>query len=229
MKTALLLSLVTSTVFLSSCATKFSAAQREALSTVAIRPTEVQSKAYSEPFGGDEAARDRAAASGAGGGMIGALVASAVANGIAGTQNSMFRDSSGKHFPAVQRHVPGNLANLVNSELTQSMKSDRFFGPRVRGSSANTVTSTITSYNLMRSGKTGSDELLFSPRVVVYCSLTDGAGKNLFTSSATGVSPSAYSISEFAADPSKSKAGYAMAASRAVDTYMASLAAKTAD
>ncbi|MEO5913866.1 MAG: hypothetical protein ABIS50_06510 [Luteolibacter sp.] len=224
----ILLASIVSATLLSSCANKFSAAQRAALSTVAIATTEVDAKAYKEPYGGDEAARDNAAHSGDNAGALGVLIASAVANGIAGTQNSMFVKKSASYFSAVQHNTPGNLNVMVRDGLKRSMKNDRFFGSRVRDNSVNIVTSTVTSYNLMRVSKNDS-ELLFSPRVNVDFALKDAAGKKLFSMSCQGVGGGPAPISEYANDPAKSKAGYNEAANNAVDAFMTQLGQKTAE
>ncbi len=211
-----------------SCASKFSAAQREALSTVAIAKTEMGPDAYQEPYGGDEEARDRAARSGGSGGAIGVLIASAVANGISGTQNSMFHKKCASCFPAIQRNTPNNLNVTVHDGLRRAMKADHFFGPRLRESSGNVVTSTVTSYNLKRVSKEG-DELLFSPRVDVHFALKDATGKELFVTTCQGVAGSQARITEYANSPAKSKTGYYQATNNAVDAFMAELAKKTAD
>ena len=223
-----ILTVILCAALFTSCASKFSVAQRDALSTVAIAKTEVDPEAYEEPYGGDEEARDNVANSSGNSGALGVLIAHAVANGIAGTQNSIFHKKNVSYFPTIQRNSPSNLNVMVYDGLQRAMRTDHFFGPRLRKSSGNIVTSTVTSYNLKRVSKEG-DELLFSPRVYVDFALKDEAGKELFATTCQGVGGSPARISEYANGPSKLKAGYYQATNNAADAFMIAIAKKTAE
>lgn len=92
---------------LSSCATKFTPAQREALSTVAIASTVVNADSYAEPYGGDRVSANNAKmATNNQGGAIGGALSTLLVEGIAATQDKMFRNKNSGYFQAVQNTPP---------------------------------------------------------------------------------------------------------------------------
>jgi hypothetical protein len=211
----------------SSCATKFTAAQRESLSTVAISPTEVDEKAYSEPYGGDRAGTEMARNAGvnAGAGALGGLVGSLVAESIAATQDNMFRSKSKDRFAAVQTNTP-QVGPILNGNLTNSLKDDGFFSSRIRNSSPNTITSRITSYRLVRSGKNADGDLLLTPQITSVIELKDGDGKKLAGGTYVGTAGS-LPISTYARSATESRDGYGSASQMAVNGFLRALAVKT--
>lgn len=216
-------------LLLSSCATKFTAAQREALATVAIARTEVKSDAYSEPYGGDRGAAAGAAQVGAssGTGAIGGVVGALIGESIAASQNGMFRGRNKGSFAAVQSRTPA-VGPLLDSQLAAGMKAEPFFASRIRNVSPNAITSKITSYHLVRNGKDRNGEILMAPRITVEMNLNDAAGKKMAGGTFTGTGGS-NPISVYASSASKSKEGYELAAKTAVDQFTTLLAKKTAD
>ena len=216
-------------VALPSCATKFTAAQREALSTVAIAPTVVKSDAYAEPYGGDRQGASMAGMVGvsSGTGAIGGLVGSLVGETIAATQNNLFRGKSKGQFDAVQKNTP-NIGPILNTKLVSGLKQERFFSARLRDVSPNSITSQITSYRLVRSGKDKSGELLLSPQVIVELVLKDAAGKKLAGGAYVGTGYS-NPISVYATHAAKTKEGYEIASKMAVDFFTTALDKQTAE
>jgi hypothetical protein len=214
---------------LPSCASKFTAAQREALSTVAIAPTRVNPNAYAEPYGGDRQAANQAglvgvtSQTGAMGGIVGALVG----NTIAATQDNMFRGKSKGSFGAVQANAP-QVGPLVNTKLTNGVKENAFFASKVRTVSPNSITSKVTSYRLVRNGKSADGELLLVPSIIVEMALTDATGKSL-AGGTFGVTGYANPISVYASSAAKSKEGYELAAKMAVAQFTTVLEQKTSN
>lgn len=213
-------------LLLSSCATKFTAAQRDALSTLAITRTEVKSDAYAEPYGGDRKAASHAgmvgvtSCTGAIGGVLGALIGES----IAATQDNMFRGKCKGSFAAVQSNTP-EVGSIVNEQLVSGIKREPFYGPRIRKDSPNTITSKITSYRLVRSGKDQDGNLLLTPQIIVVMSLNDASGNKLANGSYIGTGYS-NPISVYASSASKCKEGYAIASKMAVDQFTTVLAKK---
>jgi hypothetical protein len=229
MKLETLTAVALSALLLSSCATKFTPEQRAALATVSVAPTEVPGDAYSEPYGGDRAGAANAGMIGvtSGTGALGGVVGSLVGETIAATQDNAYRSSNKEKFAAVQKNTP-QVGPIMTSNLKKGMKNDGFFGSRLRDDSPNLVTSKVTSYRLMRSGKNDDGELLFSPQIVVEIQLKDGTGKSLAGGTYTGSGyPNITSV--YAGSAAKTKEGYEFAAKTAADAFSATLAQKLAD
>jgi hypothetical protein len=211
-------------IFLPSCATKFTTAQREGLSTLAITRTEVKSDAYAEPYGGDSQVQNQAGMIGVSSqtGAIGGLVGSLVGETIAATQNNMFRGKSKGSFAAVQANTP-EVGSIMNTQLVSGVKREPFYGSRIRNVSPNSITSKITSYRLTRSGKDKNGDLLLAPQLIVEMKLNDASGKALAKGTYIGTGYS-NPISVYASSASKSKEGYEMAAKMATDQFTTVLA-----
>lgn len=223
----ILASLVFFPAFLPSCATKFTAAQRASLATVAVASTVVEEDAYAEPYGGSKEAIDAGNQAGANAGALGSLVGSLTGQAIAGTQDQMFRSKSKGHFDAVQRNTPADMGGLMSAKMKFAAKEDRFFGTRVRESSGCLFTSTIVSYGLVRSGKDENGNLILTPQVVAEIILKDAAGRNLSRGTFTGNSGLAYPVADYARSPEKSKVGYAIATATCAQEFFATLDSKT--
>lgn len=229
MKSSLLAIATICSLFLTSCASKFTAAQKEQLSTVAISPVSVADKAYKEPDGGDRAAANAAGMSGAtaGAGALGGLVGSLVGESIAATQNSVFKGKSKQYFEAVKSNTP-EPAQYVQTELKKSMKSDAFFGTRLRNSSPNTFTSKVISYGLVRAGKGQDGNLMLTAQVTLDIRLKDSAGKNLAGGLYTGTGHN-HPIETYASNRAETRKSFELAIEKAVSSFNQALDLKTAD
>lgn len=219
---------ITATALLSSCASKFTAAQRESLSTIAIAPVVMHKDAYSEPDGGDRAAANAAAQSGvnANAGALGGLVGSLVGESIAATQNSIFKGKSKQHFAAVKSNTP-DMGGTVSLNLKSSLREDGFFGPRLRESAPSEVTANITSYGLVRSGKGDDGNLLLTPSVIMDIHLKDAEGKKLAGRRYIG---SGYNqpITTYASSAAETKKGFQLATQVAIDQFTSEVSRKAA-
>jgi hypothetical protein len=217
-----------SSLALSSCASKFTPAQREALSTVTVANGKVDSEGYEDPYGGDLAARNATATgAGAGGGALGALIGAAVGSSIAGTQNNMFAGANKNYFPAVRKNTPADLGSMVSNSLKSALKRDAFFSSRVKESSGNIITSEVSSHRLIRIGKNDNGELIFSPEVYVQIHLKDSVGKELCGGQYIGVGTGTYTVAEYASNSVKSRQAYTTAVDKAVQAFITQLAGKT--
>lgn len=215
-------------MFLSSCATKFSPAQRAALATVAVSGTTVDPEAYEEPYGGDLEMRNNAS-NVPGTGILGPLIGMGVGGAIAGTQNANFKGKNRGYFPAVQKNTPTDLGKNLSSKLKQSLKTDPFFRTRVAETSGNLVTSDITCYRLIRVGKNDQGELLFAPQIYAAIYLNDAKGQKLVGRSYIATGTPSLTVAEYASSSAKTKASYDAAIDYAVAMFDAELALKTGD
>lgn len=221
------LPLIVVAALLSSCASKFTDAQRKSLSTIAIAPVIISKDAYSEPDGGDRAAAAMAAQSGvnANAGALGGLVGSLVGESIAATQNNLFRGKSKQHFAAVKSNTP-NMGDTVSNKLKSSLREDGFFGPRLRESAPSEVTANITSYGLVRSGKGDDGNLLLTPSVIIDIHLKDAEGKKLAGRRYIGTGHN-FPITTYASTAAESKKGYQLATQVAIDQFTTEVSRKS--
>lgn len=215
--------------FLPSCASKFSASQRAALSTVAIAGTTVNPEAYEEPYAGDIAARNRMAQNASNAGALGYLVASGLGSAMTGVQNANFKGDNRSYFNAVQKNTPTDLGKVLNSKIKDSVKADNFFRNRVTNSSPNLVTSEITSYRLLRAGENDEGHMTFTPEIYTEIHLKDASGKTLVGGTYIGTTTQTLSIYEYAGSAAKSKQAYDAALKTAVRSFSENLAEKTQD
>jgi hypothetical protein len=228
---AVLITLSCSSLLFSSCAQKFTAAQRAQLSTVSVARTEVDPEAYQEPHGGDIRARNGAAMGGtaAGGGIAGPLVGWAVGSAIAGTQNANFKGKNSGHFANVRRNTPGDLGEQLTAVLKKDLKADPFFKTRLVEKSTNVVGSKIHSYRLVRREKDDQGELKFSPEILLEIHLNDAAGKSLAGTRFVAAGTESHRISEYASNPALSRRVYQSTLDQAAKVFMDELGRKTAE
>lgn len=227
MKPIHILPIITASL-LASCATKFTEAQRQSLSTVAVAPGTLAAEAYQEPDGGDRGAAQAAAMAGvnSGTGAIGGALGSIIGESIAATQDSLYDAKHRQHYTRLQEVTP-NPAPILSQKLTKNLKDDSFFGPRLKPASPNQFKVEVLNYGLVRASKTTEGEILVTPRVTARFSLVDGAGKTLFnsTNSATGYH---HPIELYVQDPRKLAESYDIAEGAAVQAFIIALSKKTA-
>lgn len=117
---------------------------------------------------------------------------------------------------------------MLNKSLEARLASDSFFRTKVRASSPNSVTSNITSHQLVRMGPAEDGVLYLVPQIVSEISLNDASGKSLIKGIYIGVG-SPNPITVYASSPAKSREGYEAAARMAVQNFMTDLSKKTKD
>lgn len=209
-------------ISLSSCATKFTAAQKASLTSVAISGVTIRDEAYSDPSGADHAAATNTTMA-TGGGVIGALIGQSVA----ATQNSIFKGKSKQHFAAVKANTP-EISSLLSEKLAGGIKNDPFFGQRLRGTSPNLIKSEVIRYGLVRSGKQDDGTLLLTPQVSVSFTLHGADGKKMAGRNYSGTGYN-HPVGKYAGDRNELRKGYEMAAKVAVDQFTADLARMAAE
>lgn len=227
-----LLLTLASTLFLASCSTKFTEAQRQSIPTVAIARTTMAKDAYKKPNGGSAGARQTAdqAAIGANAGAIGGALGSLIGEGIAAVQDSRFQHDHTAEIAIVEKNTPHDIDQPFFSAMTTDLKKDAFFGSRISPTSGNVFTSSVTSYGLQRNdiATSGSGTLHFSPNVTVKVELTTSAGKKLVAGYAHGSSTNSRPISEYAKSPALLRKDFHEAAVVAEGNFMKQMAKMTA-
>jgi hypothetical protein len=213
---------------LTSCATKFTQDQRNALSTVTVAGTTVDPDAYEAPYGGDVQMRKNSSNVPATG-ILGPLIGMGIGSAVAGTQNANFKGKNSGYFAAVQKNTPADLGKTLGGKLKQQLKNDSFFRNRVTDGSSNLVTSEITTYRLVRTGKNADGTLTFAPEVYADIHLKDSKGKNLVGRTYIGTGYGARPVTDYATSAATTKQAYDTALNNAVAEFMTELRAKTGE
>ena len=213
-------------LLLPSCATKFTPGQRNALSTVAVAGTTVDADAYEAPYGGDLEMRKNSSNVPATG-ILGPLIGMGIGSAVAGTQNADFKGKNSGYFPAVQKNTPADLGKTLNGTLKQRLKNDSFFRTRITETSSNLITSEITTYRLVRSGKNADGTLTFVPQIYAEIHLKDSKGKNLAGRTYIGTGYGGRPVADYAGSAAMTKQAYDTAVNNAVVEFTAELRMKT--
>lgn len=217
---------------LSSCAPKFTEAERQTLSTVSIAHTTTAGDAYNKPYGGSAGARQAAGQAGAtaNAGAIGGAVGALIGEGIAAVQNANFQRGNGPAIATVDKNTPRDVDKMFYESMTTGLKNDAFFGSRVSQTSPNVFTSSIVSYGLNRNdlATMHQDQIRFSPHVSVKIELTTAAGKKLVAGYAHGDATAHHSISEYAQYPGALRKDFQEAVSVAQQNFLKEMARRTA-
>ncbi len=212
-------------LFLNSCASKYSAAERAILSSVKIEQTSLADDAYHDPRG---AARNsiNENTQAAGGGLIGALIG----EGIAATQNKLYNNKEKANFSKLKATTPKSLQPTVNAAVKRSLKNNPFFASKIKSQSPNRVLSKITSYSLTRTGKDANKNLRMSPYITAEIEIVGADGKAIGRgwTPITGTASMSNSTSNYLANPTLLKRGYEQAASDLASQLSSQLAARTA-
>lgn len=213
---------------MSSCATKFTPAQRDALSTVMVSSAMTKDKAYQEPDAGDRGAVQSSSMAGvsSGTGAIGGALGSIIGESIAATQDAMYDSKNKQHYSAVKTGSP-DVGKMVTSELTGMLREDEFFKSRIRQTSPNQFKAEVINYGLVRATKTKEGVVQMQPQVAVKFSLVDGSGKVLHSHTSVGTGYH-HPIDVYAKDRKIMADSYAIAADIAVSHFLLSLGKKTA-
>lgn len=213
-------------LFLNSCSSKFNEAQRATLSSIKIEQTALAQDAYHDPSG---AARNTIgdATLAAGGGLIGALIG----EGIAATQNKLYKNKEQANFSKLKAITPKTLQPSVNAAVQKSLKNNPFFASKIRSQSPNRVLSKITSCSLTRTGKDANKNLLISPYITAKIEIVGVDGKAIGRGWApiTGNASISNTTSNYIANPKLLKQAYQEAASDLSSKLSSQLAARTAE
>jgi len=183
------------------------------------------SDAYQDPKGAAPGTMNSVAGA-TGGGLIGALIGSAVE----ATQNNMFEGREGEKFAKLKSASPKNISGSVDREVKKAFKGNPFFSSKIKGQSANTVTSKITGYSLARTGKT-EGTLLMSPSITADVTITGADGKEIGSGweNVSGISTISQPVAAYIANPSLLKKGYEEAARNLGTNFTGQLAQRTAE
>lgn len=205
---------------LPSCAPRFTAEKRNAIQSVAITEVALKEGAYQEPSGVDHAVRNSASMAGvtSGTGALGGAVGALIGEGIAATQNHLFKKKSAQYFPTVEKNLPP-IQNMLQQTLQTSFSQDPFYGPRLSRTADTRISSEIQSYGLVRSGKKQDGSLLLTTAIVTKLELLDPQGKSLSGGTFTGLGHN-HPIETFASNRKILKDSFEESTKNAVNAFM---------
>lgn len=210
MKLRLLPALLPS-ILLASCASKLSEAQKSSLTQVMVNRPAVEATDLKPADGTDSPNASTAVPIATGGGLIPALIGSAIDAGVTAHQANEFKKQYGAQLDQVQAQIPRNPGPDLRDRAAKVLKKDKFFGSRLVESGApNRFDGDLVSYGLVRYDRS-EDQTVLGMTITCNVWLTDAKGKKLFTRTLTAMSEDSHTIHDYAAKPSLVKKVYAQA------------------
>ena len=210
MKTSLVL-LSLPVLFLVSCANKLSESQKASLTQVTAGHPVVEAGDLKPADGTDSPNAANSVPMATGGGLIPALIGSAIDAGVTAHQSSQFKKQYGAQLDQVQAQIPRNPGPDLRERAAKVLKTDAFFGSRYAETGApNRFDGDLVSYGLVRYDRS-EDQTSLGMGITCNVWLTDAKGKKLFTRTLVGRSTDSHTIHDYAAKPSLVKTVYAQA------------------
>ncbi|MCW1922248.1 hypothetical protein OKA05_06765 [Luteolibacter arcticus] len=187
----------------SSCAqSSWSEAQKSQLSTVSLSQPVVKAGAMKPVSGIDSPGASSSVPMATGGGIIPALIGTAIDAGVTAHQKSEFEKQYGQQLEKLNASLPKSLDKKLRASAEKMLRGDEFFGPRLKDSSPNRFSGELVTYGLMRFHRT-NDETHLGASLSVQVKLTDASGKTLFEQPVIGRSTNSIAVGELAAQPKK--------------------------
>jgi len=212
---------------LSSCATSPHLSAPRELASVSVAPSEIEAGAYDDPKGAGKAQGDGDAARQAGvnagvaaGGLLGVATGMLIGETVASIQETGSPTTGPGYFSLVRRSTPKDLDATLNTKLKESLKRNRYFGPRLQKESPNQITSKIVSYRLVHQGQNLDNQPTFIAEVEAEIVLRDESGKKLAGGTYEGRSKVAHTLTGYAVSPENNRKRYTEAVSGAVLSFI---------
>jgi hypothetical protein len=196
---------------LASCASKLSEAQKSSLTQVMVNRPVVEASDLKPADGTDSPNAATTVPIATGGGLIPALIGTAIDAGVTAHQANEFKKQYGAQLDQVQAQIPRNPGPDLRDRAAKVLKKDEFFGSRLVESGApNRFDGDLVSYGLVRYDRS-EDQTVLGMKITCNVWLTDAKSKKLFTRTLTAMSEDSHTIHDYAAKPSLVKKVYAQA------------------
>lgn len=185
----------------SSCANqKFSKAQLDSMSSVAVR-ADISGDAAKRPFAGSDGPASTGiiigAVAGAGvGGALGAIIGDEISK----SQDESFHQKNPGVAGSISKITPRDMEARLQKRLTATLHRDPFFGPRLKDSGTTVLHARLEGYLLRRNGARGG-EFLFRPVLVGTATLKDSGGNELTNLRFHTLSKTSRTLSEYNSNP----------------------------
>lgn len=193
---------------LASCGNRLTEAQKASLTQVMVSRPVVEATDLKPADGTDSPGASNGVPMATGGGIIPALIGSAIDAGVTAHQSSEFKKQYGAQLEEVQAAIPRNPGDDLRKRAASALKKDAFFGPRmVEAGAANRFDGELVQYGLVRYAREDDQTVL---GMEIRCSvwLMDSGGKKLFTRVLSGRSKDSHTIHDYAAKKSLVKVAY---------------------
>lgn len=197
---------------LASCAPgKLTEAQKASLERVTVYQPVVQAEDLKPVDGSESPNAASNVPMATGGGIIPALIGSAIDAGVTAHQSSQFKKQYGAQIDQVQARIPRSPGPALRERATRVLKKDSFFGSRYTENKAgNRFDGDLVSYGLVRYDRK-NDQTTLGMDISCNVWLMDANSKKLFSQLIIGRSVDSHTIHDYAAKPKLVDKVYAQA------------------
>ena len=207
-------------LFSSGCATTWNEKQLSKLSSVTVGVPSLAENAHHVPDAKDSPGYADSIPAVTGGGLIPALLGSAIDAAVTAKQQRQFEEEDGQHFEALRAAFTQSPGDELHKAMKQWLASDPFFGSRLAENAPAAVSMDVIRYGLAKSPLSTKDGILLRVRVVADVTLKDSASSSLLKAQLAGVASEAKSASDILADPEFFENGLSEAAEDLVHQFL---------
>ena len=212
-----------SLLILSGCATNWSESQKASLAFVALNKTTLVKNAYQKPDAKVSPGMANSIPAATGGGLIPALIGSAIDASVTAKQQRKFEETNAQYFDALRVAMADAPTRFVDVALQTMLGADTFFGSRLHENSSCMFCSEILNYGLANSPYSKKDDVLLRLRISAKFTIKLADGSILFETTLEGVGSTAKRASEIVADPNFYSTGAREAAISLTDQLQVAL------
>ena len=208
-------------LLISSCGNRLTEQQKASLTQVMVSRPAVESTDLKPADGTESPGASNSVPMATGGGIIPALIGTAIDAGVTAHQSAEFKKQYGAQLEEVQAAIPRNPGDDLRQRAAKALKKDAFFGTRmVEAGAANRFDGELVQYGLVRYARE-DDQTVLGMEIRCTVWLADAGGKKLFSQVISGRSRDSHTIHDYAAKKSLVKAAY----DQALDDFESKFAA----
>lgn len=187
---------------LTGCST-LSEKQKAMISGVGVKPYEMAPGALHIPDGTASPNASSGVPAATGGGLIPALIGSAIDTSVTSRQQKEFEKNNGQYFKNANDSIPEDIVKQLEARTVKVLNSDPFFGSRLKSKPSSFFCGKVLDYGLTRlSEKNGNIYLEAKIKLDVW--LVGSDGKKMFKQPVSASSKDAYTMQQYASDKSLS-------------------------
>ncbi|MBX3737532.1 MAG: hypothetical protein KF715_12615 [Candidatus Didemnitutus sp.] len=191
---------VAATVF-SGCATTWSEGQKAKLASIAVEPPSAPAGTYQKPDATDSPGMAQGIPQFTGGGLLPALIGSAIDASVTSKQQKKFESKDGHTFPALAEALAQVPTTQLGEALRSALAKHEFFGSRVSDRGRARISTEIVRYGFQKSPLSKSeDDILLRVRLTGRATLTTADGEILWSGVISGVASQARPAEGLASD-----------------------------
>jgi hypothetical protein len=145
-----LLPIIIAALLLAGCATTWNEHQRATLTAASVQKPTVKRDAYHNPDATKSPGMANSIPNMTGGGLIPALIGSAIDAGVTASQQRHFEASAGRYFDQIKTITAAAPLDELKQEMELRLKADEFFSTRLTAQAANQFTVEVQRFGLVR-------------------------------------------------------------------------------